>query len=209
MDTLRESEVALRMQVQQLKEEEGVLTKKGRVKNKRIKDLMEEVEQKDKELATQATEAKTTATRTGKVCSTRTRLHFLSTALRYFPCSTDRILSILQKGTLDKELLAEKKKLEKMLKDKEDLAVENRTLTASNKELTDLIDEILSGNASSKKIKQRLSAASQKELVSSSDAEIVEPVHGESEEVAEVVMEEAEEEEPYGIVLWCFMFMSA
>jgi hypothetical protein len=115
----------------------------------------------------------------------------------------------LQKGTLDKELLAEKKKLEKMLKDKEDLAVENRTLTASNKELTDLIDEILSGNASSKKIKQRLSAASQKELVSSSDAEIVEPAHGESEEVAEVVMEEAEEEEPYGIVLWCFMFMSA
>jgi predicted nucleic acid-binding Zn-ribbon protein len=72
MDTLREAEAALRSQVQQLMEETGALVKKGRVKNKRIKDLMEEAEQKDKDQASQATEAKTTAKRIGKV---RTRRH--------------------------------------------------------------------------------------------------------------------------------------
>jgi chromosome segregation ATPase len=113
MDTLRESEVALRMQVQQLKEEEGVLTKKGRVKNKRIKDLMEEVEQKDKELATQAIEAKTTATRTGKVSSTRTRLHFLSTFLRYIPCSTDRFCPFCRRVRWTRSFWQRKRRLRK------------------------------------------------------------------------------------------------
>lgn len=138
-EELRIVQSGLEDQLKTVKGELDMVLRKGKVKNKRLKELMEEVSAKDRQIAELALESRDNSK-----------------------------VTMMEVETLRKELEAEKhvrssvatesKETKKKL---ERVVAANAKLQTENKEMTALIDEILSGkqlSESSSRLKEQLSS---------------------------------------------------